>query len=215
MLLKKLTVLCITLVALAPCFAQPIKGENGHFIVGLGPVQLGEVVMKTTCNNKACHYETQIKGSFMFIKARIKERGTYKQTNHQILPASTHYDEKIGSKKRAFTYDFESMKIHDRRKNKQRVMPENAYPFMPLLNQVRLDLEKEGPKKYYEFLSRHKVKRATITNYTKTTTKEGNTLHRFVGTEKDEKLEFYFLQSGTKIKLQKIAYGNFHLSRRP
>ncbi len=214
MLLRKLVVLCVTLVAIPPCFSQVMKKENDHFIVRLGPVQLGSVVIKTSCNDKICSYDALIKGSFMFIKANIKEKGTYRQTNYQVLPVSTHYDEKIGSKKRKFTYDFESMKINDRRKKKIITMPEGVYPFMPLLNQVRFDLKNKGPKKHYKFLSKHKVKQATITNYTKTVTSEG-ILHHFTGTEDEDELEFYFLQNGTEIKLQKITYGGFHLSRTP
>ncbi len=213
MLLKKL--LFVAPFALSCCFAQAAQNISDNFIVGLGPVELGKVVMQTNCDNEICHYEARVKGAFMFIKARINEKGSYKQTSHQILPISTHYDEKIGSKKRAFSYDFEAMEIKDRRKNKQIAMSKNVYPFIPLLSQVMLDLKNEGPKQYYEFLSKHKMKRATITDYTKTVTKEGNTLHHFTGTEEDDELEFYFLQSGTEIKLQKIAHGNFHLSRKP
>ncbi len=205
----------VALLTLLPFFTQAVKGSSDNFIVGLGPVELGKVVMNTSCSSETCNYDVRIKGAFMFIKARINEKGSYKQTSQQILPVSTQYDEKIGSKKRAFTYDFESMEIKDRRKKKQIAMPENVYPFIPLLSQVMLDLKNGGPKQYYEFLSKHKVKRATITAYTKTVTKEGETLHRFTGTEKDEELEFYFLQNGTEIRLQKIAHGSFHLSRAP
>lgn len=35
-------------------------------------------------------------------------------------------------------------------------MPDNVYPFMPLINQVILDLRSGGPREYYEFLSKQK-----------------------------------------------------------
>ncbi|MDB1125512.1 hypothetical protein [Vibrio algarum] len=213
MLTKTLTLCTITMALLFSVSIQAMAGASGEFIVGLGPIELGDVVMKSNCDDEVCNYETHIKGSFMFIGADIKEIGTYKQVDRQVIPVATQYAEKIGSKKKAFTYDFLTRKIEDKKNKREIDIPENVYPFMPLINQVILDLRAGGPRKYYEFLSKHKIKRANITAYTKTLTING-TLHHFLGKEKDDTLEFFFLEENGNIGLEKIAFGSFHMSRK-
>ncbi|MFC1233390.1 hypothetical protein [Vibrio sp. F74] len=213
MLTKTLSICIASIASLFPICSQAMAGANGEFTVGLGPVPLGDVVMTSHCNEDVCSYETRVKGSFMFIGAKINEKGTYKKIDRQVVPVTTQYAEKIGSKKRAFTYDFLTRKIKNKKNNTQTDMPDNVYPFMPLINQVILDLRSGGPREYYEFLSKQKIKRATITAYTKKLTKNG-TLHHFVGKGKDDELEFFFLEHDGNIGLEKIAFGSFHMSRK-
>ncbi|WP_413282687.1 hypothetical protein [Vibrio sp. MA40-2] len=191
-----------------------MTGANGHFTVELGPIKLGDVVMESNCSESVCSYETRIKGSFMFISAKINENGTYKLTDKAIIPIATHYAEKIGSKRKTFSYDFLNKTIQNKKNNKQTDLPDNVYPFIPLINQVILDLKLGGPQQYYEYLSKQKIKRATISSYSKKTTENG-IIHHFVGKEKDDTLEFFFLDDGNQIELEKIAFGSFHMSRKP
>ena len=191
-----------------------MTGADGHFTVGLGPIKLGDVVMESSCNENTCSYETRVKGSFMFISAKINENGTYKQTNQAIIPITTTYTEKIGSKRKNYSYDFLNKIIQNKKNNKQTELPANVYPFIPLINQVILDLKLGGPQPYYEYLSKQKIKRATISSYTKKTTENG-VIHHFFGKEKDDTLEFFFLDDGNQIELEKIAFGSFHMSRKP
>jgi len=207
------TIFLITLAALLPIDSQAIAAFSEEFTIGLGPLELGDVVMKFDCNNELCTYETRVKGSFMFIGADINEKGTYKKVDRQVIPVTTQYAEKIGSKKKAFTYDFLIRKINDKKKNKQIDLPDNVYPFIPLINQVILDLGSGGPREYYEYLSKHKVKRASITAYTQKSTQNG-ILHHFLGKGKDNELEFFFLENANDIKLEKIAFGSFHMSKK-
>jgi len=186
---------------------------SGEFTIALGPLKLGNVIMTSDCNNDLCTYEARVKGSFMFIGADINETGTYKKVDKQVVPVATEYAEKIGSKKKAFSYDFLTQKINDKRKNRQLDLPNNVYPFIPLINQVILDLQTGGPRDYYEYLSKHKIKRALITAYTQKNTKMG-TLHHFWGKGKDNELEFFFIEDADDIKLQKIAFGSFHMSKK-
>lgn len=213
MLNKRLTSFAIFIASLYPISSYAMAGASGEFTVGLGPVSLGDVVMTSHCDQDICNYETRVKGSFMFIGADIKEKGTYKQIDEQVVPVSTHYAEKIGSKRKSFNYNFLTMKIENRKTRKQIELPDNVYPFMPLINQVILDLQSGGPREYYEYLSKHKIKRANITAYTKKRTDKG-TVHHFVGKEKDDELEFFFLENEGQIGLEKISFGSFHMSRK-
>lgn len=213
MRIRKTAIFLISIVALLSFTAKATAVSNDQFTIGLGPITLGNVVMKSNCNVERCTYEARVKGSFMFIGAKINEKGTYNKVARQITPVLTEYAEKIGSKKKAFTYDFLNRKMTDKRKHKQHELPDDVYPFMPLINQVILDLELDGPRDYYDYLSKHKVKRAIISDYTQKPTKNG-TLHHFVGTRKDDELEFFFLENARGIKLEKIAYGSFHMSKK-
>ena len=192
-----------------------MTGASGKFIVEFGPIELGELVMQSDCSIDTCTYEATAKGSFLFIGADIIERGSYTWQEEKVMPISTWYDEKIGSKKRAFTYDFQSMEIKDRRKQELMAMPADAFPYMPLLNQVILDLRNGGPKEYYVYLSKHKVRQANIRAYKKITTDHG-TMHHFIGKQenKDKEVEFFFLQNGDNIGLEKVSYGSFQMSRK-
>jgi len=213
-MLTRITAICIiSCASLFPIGSQAMAALSGEFTIGLGPLVLGDVVMVSDCSDDLCTYEARVKGSFMFIGADINEKGTYKQVNKQVIPVTTQYAEKIGSKKKAFTYDFLTRKINDKKKNKQLDLPDNVYPFIPLINQVILDLRSGGPRGYYEYLSKHKVKRASITAYTQKPTESG-TLHHFLGKGKDNELEFFFLEDASDIKLEKIAFGSFHMSKK-
>lgn len=209
----KFGLLFSTILTLNSAHTLAMASANGEFVVGLGPVEIGGVSMSTSCIQDTCSYEARVKGSFMFIGADINEKGSYKQLDFQVAPISSQYKEKIGSKRKAFSYDFQSMEIEDQKSHRTLSLPDNVYPFMPLLNQVILDLKNGGPREYYEFLSKHKVKKAIISAYTKTDTEHG-VLHRFIGKQKESELEFFFIQNGEGINLQKIAYGSFHMSRR-
>jgi len=214
MLIKKRTVFIAYIAMLSPVSSHAMAGANGKFTVGLGPVSLGHVVMTSHCIQESCRYETRVKGSFMFIGADIKEKGEYKQVNEQIIPISTQYAEKIGSKRKSFNYNFLTMEIKNRKTKKTTTLPDNVYPFMPLINQVILDLHSGGPREYYEYVSKHKIKRANISDYTQKRTEKG-TLHHFIGKEKDDELEFFFMENEGKIGLEKISFGSFHMSRKP
>lgn len=210
----KMTSVClISLASILSFNAQATTALSGEFTVGLGPVTLGDVVMTSDCNADICHYETRIKGSFMFISAKINEKGTFKTVDNNITPVNTEYSEKIGSKKKAFNYDFLTRKINDKKKNRQFDIPDNAFPYIPLLNQVVLDLHAGAPREAYDFVSQHKIKQAVISDYTKKQTEDG-ILHHFIGTRKDSELEFFFVENTQGIELQKIAYGSFHMSKK-
>ncbi|MDG3087253.1 hypothetical protein P7F88_14680 [Vibrio hannami] len=209
----------IALLLLSNCAvaSEVMPGEKGKFIVELGPIELGELNIDSTCNDTTCFYRARAKGSFMFIGADVNEKGSYMREGERVVPISTDYQEKIGSKEKAYSYDFVGKEIQNKRKDELIELPENAYTFMPLLNQVLLDLLNGGPKPEYEYLSKHKHRTALITNYTKKTTDDG-VMHRFIGRQKDKdkknkKVVFYFLQKGDFIGLQKVSYGGFYLTR--
>jgi len=213
MLTRLTAVSIISITSLLSINAQANTTLNEEFTVSLGPLKLGDVVMASDCDINFCSYETRIKGSFMFISAKINETGTYKKKDEQVTPINTLYTEKIGSKKKTFIYDFTTKKITDKRKNRELALPEHAYPFIPLLNQVALDLASGGPREHYEYLSQHKIKRASISAYTQKMTENG-TVHHFVGKGKENELEFFFLENEHGIQLDKIAFGSFHMSKK-
>jgi hypothetical protein len=188
------------------------QGIHGEFNVGLGPLSLGKVTMVYSCNNEVCHYETRVKGSFMWIDADIHEQGSYRQKNDQLSPVATHYEEKIGSKHKEYQYDFLSMEIQDEKNKKRIKLSDIAYPYTILLNQVALDLRVGKPKKYYDYLSNQKVKRAIVTAYHKTPTTRG-ILHQLITKRKEDNLEFYFLQVGNSIRFEKLEYKSFNMKR--
>jgi len=212
-MLIRITSFCLIILAsLLPISSQATTALSGDFKVALGPVKLGTIVMTSECKAELCHYETRIKGSFMFIKARINEKGTFNNIDGAITPLATEYSEKIGRKKKAFSYDFLTRKISDKRKHKEFDIPANVYPYMPLLNQVIIDLHAGGPKDTYDFVSQHKIKQAQISGYSQKSTPNG-TLHHFIGKRKDSELEFFFIENEQGIELEKIAYGAFHMTK--
>ena len=213
-MLTRITTIClITIASLLPINSQAMEMFSGEYTVGLGPVKLGNAVITSDCSDDTCTYEARIKGSFMFISAKINETGTYRKVDGKILPVITEYAEKIARKKKAVSYDFVTLKINDKKKDRQFDLPEHVYPYIPLINQVIVDLHAGAPRDYYEYLSQHKIKRADITAYTQKTTENG-TLHHFVGKGKKNELEFFFVENAGNIKLDKIAYGSFHMSKK-
>lgn len=187
---------------------QSYAGISGEFDVGFGPVTLGGVILTSFCKDNTCNYNGRARGSFLFIGADVEERGSYKQSEGIIYPLETRYREKIGSKRRSFRYDFTTMEIENRRTNKSKKMQESAYPFIPLLNQVVLDLAMDGPKKHYDYLSKQKIKRVELASHRKKPVENG-ILHHIVVEKKENSLEFYLIQQGNDISLQKLYYGNF------
>ena len=212
MLTNKLKQNLVLALCTFPLCASAMQGISGEFGVDLGPISLGKVVMTYNCEKDTCYYSSQAKGSLMMIDADINEQGSYRQENTKVAPISTNYVEKIGSKHKAFTYDFSSMMIEDKKTNKQIELKKNAYPFIPLLNQVALDLKYGEPKKHYEYLSKHKIRRAVVTGYNKTPTKNG-TLHQLIAKRKDTKIEFFFVQKGDNITLEQLKYKGFKMLR--
>ena len=208
--LKK--ILAFTLCAL-PGGAIAMQGINGEFVVGFGPVSLGEVSMTSSCEGDTCHYKTRAKGSFLFISADINEHGTYKQNGKRIVPIFTSYEEEIGSKHKAYTYDFLAMEITNTRKKKQKKLPQIAYPSIPLLNQVALDLSNGGMKDQYEYLLKQKIKPVTAASHKKTEIEKG-ILHKVDVEASDSILEVFFVQNGDGIQLEKVRYGSFWLSHK-
>lgn len=198
-----LIALCATAIV-QPCHA----GISGEFDVGFGPVTLGGVILTSFCKDNSCNYNGRARGSFLFIGANVEERGTYRISEGVITPVETSYREKIGSKRKSFRYDFSTMQIENRRTNKTKEMEQNAYPFIPLLNQVVLDLALDGPKKKYTYLAKHKIKTVELTSH-RAKPVENGTLHHIVVEKKDKSLEFYLIQQGSSIELQKLYYGNF------
>ena len=213
MLTKVTAIFSICIASLLPVESQAIEMFSGEFTVGLGPVKLGNAVITSDCNAQLCTYEARIKGSFMFIGAKINEKGSYKTVDGKVIPVITEYAEKIARKKKAVSYDFVTRIINDKKKDRQFDLPGHVYPYIPLINQVILDLHAGAPKEYYEYLSQHKIKRADITAYTQKPTKNG-ILHHFVGKGKKNELEFFFLENAGDIKLDKIAFGAFHMSKK-
>jgi hypothetical protein len=196
----------------ATAYAITTQGIHGEFNVGLGPLSLGKVTMVYNCEADVCHYETRVKGSFMWVDAYIHEQGSYIQDYNHLSPVSTHYEEKIGSKHKEYQYDFLSMEIQDAKDKKRIKLADIAYPYTLLLNQVALDLRNGTPKKYYDYLSNQKVKRATVTAYHKTPTARG-ILHQLITERKDDNLEFYFLQVGNSIRFERLEYKSFNMKR--
>jgi hypothetical protein len=209
--LKKLVTFAIWALS-ASSYAITTQGIHGEFGVGLGPISLGKVTMLYHCEADICHYETRVKGSFMWVDADIHEQGSYRRKYNQLSPIATHYDEKIGSKHKEYQYDFLSMEIQDQRSEERIKLTDIAYPYTLLLNQVALDLRNGKPKKHYDYLSNQKVKRAIVTAYHKTPTPRG-ILHQLITKRKDDNLEFYFLQVGNSIRFEKLEYKAFNMER--
>lgn len=200
----------LTLLLVSP-IAVAIEGINGKYVVGYGPVTLGKMSITTHCGAQTCRYKSRAKGSFLFIDADVKEQGSYRQKDELITPIAASYEEKIGSKHRSYSYDFLTMDMNNRLKNKQTKMTELAYPFITLLNQVALDLKSKGPAKEYSYVIKQKIKQVVLGNYEKKTF-EGGLRHYITIAKKDSELEFVFLQVGDKIKLEKLYYGSFWMT---
>jgi hypothetical protein len=189
------------------------QGIHGQYSVKLGFVPLGGVVMSSTCLDSVCHYDTKVKGSFMMIGADINERGKYQVSDRQITPMTSTYVEEIGSKLREYTYDFQAMEIDNGETREKVDLPEGIYPFIPLINQVALDLTAEGPRPFYQYLSKKKVRRADVIAYDQKP-QDGGILHQVTAKRKKKILEFVFLQRGDEVRLERLKYGSFKMVRK-
>ncbi len=213
MIIKHLSILLLLSSVAMTSRAQAIEGVNGEFSVDIGPVNLGQVVMSSTCKDSTCFYKSRAYGAFLFIKANVIELGSYQQLDGQIIPLSSNYSERIGSDKEAYTYNFGSLEITDQEnKNKVSELDKNAYPFVPLLNQVTLDLARGELKKSYQYVLKEKVKDVEVSSYSTSQTDRG-TLHRIVVKNKNRDMEFLFVNNGNTLQFEEFNYRGFKMSR--
>ena len=213
MITKHLSILLLLSLVTLTSRAQAIEGVNGEFSVDIGPVNLGQVVMSSTCKDSTCFYKSRAYGAFLFIKANVIELGSYQELDGQIVPLSSNYSERIGSDREAYTYNFSSLEITDQdSKAKVSELDKNAYPFIPLLNQVTLDLAHGVLKKSYQYVLKEKVKDVEVDSYSTTQTDKGM-LHRITVKNKNREMEFLFINNGQKLQFEEFNYRGFKMSR--
>ncbi|MDW6018999.1 hypothetical protein SBW85_14970 [Vibrio plantisponsor] len=213
MITKHLSILLLLSLVTLTSRAQAIEGVNGEFSVDIGPVNLGQVVMSSTCKDSTCFYKSRAYGAFLFIKANVIELGSYQELDGQIIPLSSNYSERIGSDREAYTYNFSSLEITEQdSKTKVSELDKNAYPFVPLLNQVTLDLAHGVLKKSYQYVLKEKVKDVEVDSYSTTQTDKG-ILHRIVVKNKNREMEFLFVNNGQKLQFEEFNYRGFKMSR--
>ena len=213
MITKHLSILLLLSLVTLTSRAQAIEGVNGEFSVDIGPVNLGQVVMSSTCKDSTCFYKSRAYGAFLFIKANVIELGSYQELDGQIIPLSSNYSERIGSDREAYTYNFSSLEITEQdSKAKVSELDRNAYPFVPLLNQVTLDLAHGVLKKSYQYVLKEKVKDVEVDSYSTTQTDKG-ILHRIVVKNKNREMEFLFVNNGQKLQFEEFNYRGFKMSR--
>lgn len=213
MITKHLSILLLLSLVTLTSRAQAIEGVNGEFSVDIGPVNLGQVVMSYTCKDSTCFYKSRAYGAFLFIKANVIELGSYQELDGQIIPLSSNYSERIGSDREAYTYNFSSLEITEQdSKAKVSELDKNAYPFVPLLNQVTLDLAHGVLKKSYQYVLKEKVKDVEVDSYSTTQTDKG-ILHRIVVKNKNREMEFLFVNNGQKLQFEEFNYRGFKMSR--
>lgn len=213
MITKHLSILLLLSLVTLTSRAQATEGVNGEFSVDIGPVNLGQVVMSSTCKDSTCFYKSRAYGAFLFIKANVIELGSYQELDGQIVPLSSNYSERIGSDREAYTYNFSSLEITDQdSKAKVSELDKNAYPFIPLLNQVTLDLAHGVLKKSYQYVLKEKVKDVEVDSYSTTQTDKG-ILHRIVVKNKNREMEFLFVNNGQKLQFEEFNYRGFKMSR--
>jgi len=213
MITKHLSILLLLSLVTLTSRAQAIEGVNGEFSVDIGPVNLGQVVMSSTCKDSTCFYKSRAYGAFLFIKANVIELGSYQELDGQIIPLSSNYSERIGSDREAYTYNFSSLEITEQdSKTKVSELDKNAYPFVPLLNQVTLDLAHGVLKKSYQYVLKEKVKDVEVDSYYTTQTDKG-ILHRIVVKNKNREMEFLFVNNGQKLQFEEFNYRGFKMSR--
>ncbi|MCZ4372479.1 hypothetical protein O4H50_11800 [Vibrio diazotrophicus] len=213
MITKHLSILLLLSLVTLTSRAQAIEGVNGEFSVDIGPVNLGQVVMSSTCKDSTCFYKSRAYGAFLFIKANVIELGSYQELDGQIVPISSNYSERIGSDREAYTYNFSSLEITDQdSKAKVSELDKNAYPFIPLLNQVTLDLAHGVLKKSYQYVLKEKVKDVEVDSYSTTQTDKGM-LHRITVKNKNREMEFLFVNNGQKLQFEEFNYRGFKMSR--
>ncbi|PNH82019.1 hypothetical protein [Vibrio diazotrophicus] len=213
MITKHLSILLLLSLVTLTSRAQATEGVNGEFSVDIGPVNLGQVVMSSTCKDSTCFYKSRAYGAFLFIKANVIELGSYQELDGQIVPLSSNYSERIGSDREAYTYNFSSLEITDQdSKAKVSELDKNAYPFIPLLNQVTLDLAHGVLKKSYQYVLKEKVKDVEVDSYSTTQTDKGM-LHRITVKNKNREMEFLFVNNGQKLQFEEFNYRGFKMSR--
>lgn len=213
MITKHFSILLLLSLVTLTSRAQAIEGVNGEFSVDIGPVNLGQVVMSSTCKDSTCFYKSRAYGAFLFIKANVIELGSYQELDGQIIPLSSNYSERIGSDREAYTYNFSSLEITEQdSKAKVSELDKNAYPFVPLLNQVTLDLAHGVLKKSYQYVLKEKVKDVEVDSYSTTQTDKG-ILHRIVVKNKNREMEFLFVNNGQKLQFEEFNYRGFKMSR--
>ncbi|MGG5575250.1 hypothetical protein [Vibrio diazotrophicus] len=213
MITKHLSILLLLSLVTLTSRAQATEGVNGEFSVDIGPVNLGQVVMSSTCKDSTCFYKSRAYGAFLFIKANVIELGSYQELDGQIVPISSNYSERIGSDREAYTYNFSSLEITDQdSKAKVSELDKNAYPFIPLLNQVTLDLAHGVLKKSYQYVLKEKVKDVEVDSYSTTQTDKGM-LHRITVKNKNREMEFLFVNNGQKLQFEEFNYRGFKMSR--
>ncbi|MFV0449778.1 MAG: hypothetical protein ACK5MF_15200 [Vibrio sp.] len=213
MIIKHLTNLLLLSFVAFTDHAQAIEGVNGEFSVDIGPVNLGQVVMSSTCKDSTCFYKSRAYGAFLFIKANVIELGSYQEQDGQIIPLSSNYSERIGSDKEAYSYNFSSLEITDQNsKAKVSELNKEAYPFVPLLNQVTLDLARGGLKKSYQYVLKEKVKDVEVDSYSTTKTDKG-IQHRITVKNKNREMEFLFINNGDSLQFEEFNYRGFRMSR--
>lgn len=213
MITKHLSILLLLSLVTLTSRAQAIEGVNGEFSVDIGPVNLGQVVMSSTCKDSTCFYKSRAYGAFLFIKANVIELGSYQELDGQIIPLTSNYSERIGSDREAYTYNFSSLEITEQdSKAKVSELDKNAYPFVPLLNQVTLDLAHGVLKKSYQYVLKEKVKDVEVDSYSTTQTDKG-ILHRIVVKNKNREMEFLFVNNGQKLQFEEFNYRGFKMSR--
>ncbi len=194
-------------------YSKATEGVNGEFSVDIGPVNLGKVVMSSSCNHSTCSYKSRAFGSFLFIKANVIELGSYTQKDGHITPLRSNYSERIGSDREAYTYNFDSLEITEQEsKNKVSELDISAYPFIPLLGQVTLDLTLGKLKPSYHYVLKEKVKDVAVDTYTTKKIDKG-TLHRITVDNKGREMEFLFVNNGTTLQLEEFNYRGFRMSR--
>lgn len=213
MITKHLSILLLLSLVTLTSRAQATEGVNGEFSVDIGPVNLGQVVMSSTCKDSTCFYKSRAYGAFLFIKANVIELGSYQELDGQIVPLSSNYSERIGSDREAYTYNFSSLEITEQdSKAKVSELDKNAYPFIPLLNQVTLDLAHGVLKKSYQYVLKEKVKDVEVDSYSTTQTDKGM-LHRITVKNKNREMEFLFVNNGQKLQFEEFNYRGFKMSR--
>ncbi|MEI8658345.1 MULTISPECIES: hypothetical protein [Vibrio] len=213
MITKHLSILLLLSLVTLTSRAQATEGVNGEFSVDIGPVNLGQVVMSSTCKDSTCFYKSRAYGAFLFIKANVIELGSYQELDGQIIPLSSNYSERIGSDREAYTYNFSSLEITEQdSKAKVSELDKNAYPFIPLLNQVTLDLAHGVLKKSYQYVLKEKVKDVEVDSYSTTQTDKGM-LHRITVKNKNREMEFLFVNNGQKLQFEEFNYRGFKMSR--
>lgn len=189
------------------------EGIDGEFSVDIGPVNLGQVVMSSRCKHSTCYYKSRAFGSFLFIKANVIELGSYTEEDGHVTPLSSNYSERIGSDHEAYVYNFDDLEITEQEsKKKVSELEKSAYPFIPLLVQVTLDLTRGELQDSYQYVLKEKVKDVQVDSYSTRQIAQG-TQHRIVVKNKDREMEFLFINKGKAVQFEEFNYRGFKMTR--